>query len=182
MPMLFAADYPFLDVFWTMILFFLWMAWIWCLVLILSDVFRRDDLSGWGKAAWTIFIIVVPFLGVLVYLIAHGQDMGERNLRDSARYSPPAAAGRRRSPDRQGQGAPGQRHDQRGRVRPAQGEGAELTCVGPAPRSRTRVHTGSRTTASSVITTIATNVAGSFSSVSIGTARGPRVVIAMASR
>jgi Phospholipase_D-nuclease N-terminal/Short C-terminal domain len=75
-----AADYPFLDVFWTMILFFLWVAWIWTLVGVLSDVFRRNDLSGWGKAAWTLFVIVVPFLGVLIYLIAHGKEMGERSL------------------------------------------------------------------------------------------------------
>jgi hypothetical protein len=75
-----AADYPFMDVFWTMVLFFLWTAWIWTLVVILTDVFRRDDVSGWGKAAWTIFVFVLPFLGVLVYLIAHGKDMGERRL------------------------------------------------------------------------------------------------------
>ena len=75
-----AADYPFMDVFWSMVLFFLWVAWIWTLVVILTDVFRRDDLSGWGKAGWTIFMIVLPFLGVLVYLIAHGNDLGQRRL------------------------------------------------------------------------------------------------------
>ena len=73
-----AADYPFLDVFWTMIIFFAWVAWIWILILILSDVFRRRDTSGWGKAAWVVFLIVLPFLGVLVYLIANHDGMAER--------------------------------------------------------------------------------------------------------
>jgi hypothetical protein len=75
--MILAADYPFLDVFWTMLVFFCWVIWIWILVVVLSDVFRRHDLSGWGKAGWTLFTIVLPFLGVLIYLIAHGKDMGE---------------------------------------------------------------------------------------------------------
>jgi general stress protein CsbA len=79
--MVFAADYPFLDVFWTMILFFCWVAWIWLLILILSDVFRRD-LSGWAKAAWCVFLIVLPFLGALVYLIAEGKNLTERRVRD----------------------------------------------------------------------------------------------------
>lgn len=78
--MVLAADYPFLDIFWTMVIFFFWVAWIWTLVIILSDVFGRDDLSGWAKAAWTLFILVVPFLGVLVYLIAHGSELGERRV------------------------------------------------------------------------------------------------------
>ena len=78
--MVLAADYPFLDIFWTMVIFFFWVAWIWTLVIILSDVFGRDDLSGWAKAAWTLCILVVPFLGVLVYLIAHGSELGERRV------------------------------------------------------------------------------------------------------
>ena len=80
--MVLAADYPFLNIFWTMIIFFCWVAWIWVLVLILSDVFRRD-ISGWAKAAWVIFMIVLPFIGVLVYLIAHGSDMTERRVHDA---------------------------------------------------------------------------------------------------
>ena len=78
-----AADYPFLEIVWTMIIFFAWVAWIWTLVMVLSDVFRRDDLSGWGKGGWTLVLILVPFLGVLIYLIAHGQDMGERRLKET---------------------------------------------------------------------------------------------------
>ncbi len=76
--MVLAADYPFLDIFWTMIIFFAWVAWIWMLVLILTDVFRRRDISGWAKAAWTVFVIVVPFLAVLIYLIAQHDGMAER--------------------------------------------------------------------------------------------------------
>ena len=78
--MVIAADYPFLDVLWTMILFFAWVAWIWILVVILSDVFRRRDIGGWAKAAWIVFLIVLPFLGVLVYLIAQHDGMADRNL------------------------------------------------------------------------------------------------------
>jgi hypothetical protein len=77
-----AADYPFLDVLWSMIIFFVWVAWIWMMILILTDVFRRPDLSGWGKAGWTIFLIVLPFLGALIYLIAQGSGMAERRAQD----------------------------------------------------------------------------------------------------
>ena len=84
--MVFAADYPFLNIFWSMILFFTWIIWIWMMVVILSDVFRRRDMSGWGKAAWTVFLIVLPFLGALVYLIANHDGMAERNL-EQARAS-----------------------------------------------------------------------------------------------
>jgi hypothetical protein len=80
--MVLAADYPFLDVFWTMILFFSWVVWIWMMILILSDIFRRHDISGWAKAAWIVFMIILPFIGVLVYLIAHGKGMAERRVED----------------------------------------------------------------------------------------------------
>jgi hypothetical protein len=73
-----AADYPFLDVFWTMLVFFMWVIWIWILVTVLMDLFRRHDTSGWGKAAWTLFVIVLPFLGVFIYLITQGREMAER--------------------------------------------------------------------------------------------------------
>jgi hypothetical protein len=78
--MFLAADYPFLDILGTMLIFFAWVIWFWILIRVLVDVFRRHDLSGWGKAGWTLFMIVVPFLGVLIYLIAHGQDMGKRDV------------------------------------------------------------------------------------------------------
>ena len=77
--MVIAADYPFMDVLWSMIIFFVWVAWIWTLIMIISDLFRRHDTSGWAKAAWVAFLIIVPFLGVLVYLIANGHGMGQRS-------------------------------------------------------------------------------------------------------
>ena len=76
--MLFAADYPFLDLFWSMIIFFCWVAWIWMVIAIFSDIFRRHDASGAKKAIWCVFIILIPFLGALIYLIANGDGMGER--------------------------------------------------------------------------------------------------------
>jgi hypothetical protein len=81
--MIIAADYPFLDVLWTMILFFAWVAWIWIAVTVLTDVYRRHDLSGWSKAAWTILVIVLPFAGVLIYLVGHSKGMAERNVSDA---------------------------------------------------------------------------------------------------
>jgi hypothetical protein len=71
-------------VFWSMLWFFVFFIWIWMLIIVFSDIFRSDDLSGWGKALWTIFIIVVPYLGVFVYLIARGHKMQERSMRASA--------------------------------------------------------------------------------------------------
>ena len=79
--MLIAADYPFLDVLWTMIIFFAWLAWIWIAIAVFSDVFRRHDISGWGKAAWVVFVIILPFLGVLVYLIAQHDGIRERQAK-----------------------------------------------------------------------------------------------------
>jgi hypothetical protein len=73
---------PLLDLFWTMLWFFLFVAWIWLVITVIADIFRSDDLSGWGKAFWTIFVVLLPWLGILVYLIARGRSMGERNLRE----------------------------------------------------------------------------------------------------
>ena len=81
--MLIAADYPFLDVLWTIIVFFAWFAWIWIAVTCFIDIFRRDDIGGVHKAVWVVFIIVIPFLGVLVYLIAQHDGMRERQLQQS---------------------------------------------------------------------------------------------------
>jgi hypothetical protein len=78
-----ASDYPFLDVFWTMIIFFLWVIWIWFLIAILSDVFRRHDIGGGSKALWCVFIIFLPVLGALTYLIVNGQGMAQRNVSES---------------------------------------------------------------------------------------------------
>jgi hypothetical protein len=78
-----AADYPFLDVLWTMILFFCWVAWIWIAITIFIDIFRRDDIGGWHKAVWVVFVIILPFLGVLVYLIAQHDGMRERSAKQA---------------------------------------------------------------------------------------------------
>ena len=75
-----ASSYPFLDVFWTMMVFFLWILWLWILFTVFADIFRRNDLSGWGKAGWIIFTIVLPYLGVFIYLITQSKGMTERNL------------------------------------------------------------------------------------------------------
>src|SRR6516162_6671051 len=71
-------SYPLLDVFLTMLWFFLWVLWIFLVIWVLIDVFRNHKLSGWGKAGWTILIIFLPLIGVLIYLGVHGKDMRER--------------------------------------------------------------------------------------------------------
>jgi len=77
---MFAADYPFLDIVWTMIIFFTWVMWIWMMVYLFTDLFRRRDIGGFAKAAWAVFMIVLPFLGALVYLIAQHDGITQRNL------------------------------------------------------------------------------------------------------
>jgi len=80
--MVIAADYPLLDVIWTMFVFFGFVIWIWMLFAIFVDIFRRHDASGWVKAGWSALIIVLPLLGVLIYLIAQGKHMAERRAGD----------------------------------------------------------------------------------------------------
>jgi ABC-type multidrug transport system fused ATPase/permease subunit len=77
-------QYPILDFFLTMLYFFLFVIWIWLLITVFIDIFRSHDMGGWAKALWVIFIIVLPFLGVFVYLIARGGKMHERAARDAA--------------------------------------------------------------------------------------------------
>ena len=77
------AAYTFGQVMWSMFVFFAWILFFWLLFIVFGDLFRRHDISGWGKAAWTIFVIVLPFLGIFVYLIAEGKGMGERNVRQA---------------------------------------------------------------------------------------------------
>jgi hypothetical protein len=74
----FAADYPFIDVFWSMLIFFFWVIWIWILITVFVDLFRRHDISGWAKAAWMVFVIVLPYLGVFIYIVTQGGGMTER--------------------------------------------------------------------------------------------------------
>ena len=133
--MVLAADYPFLDIVGTMLIFFAWVIWFWILIRVLVDVFRRHDLSGWGKAGWTLFMIVLPFLGVLIYLIAHGKDMGQRDIEQAqankAQFDDyvrsTAGRRRRRGTDRAGQEPARQRRDHAGGVRLAEGQGALLS-------------------------------------------------------
>jgi Short C-terminal domain/Phospholipase_D-nuclease N-terminal len=77
-----AADYPFLDVMWTLIVVFAWVIWFWILITILADVFRRRDIGGGRKTLWVIFLIFVPFLGVLVYLLVNHDEMAARREKD----------------------------------------------------------------------------------------------------
>jgi hypothetical protein len=72
------AAYSFGDVMYSMLVFFLWILWFWLLFMVFGDLFSRHDIGGWGKAAWCIFVIIVPFLGTFIYLIANGHSMGER--------------------------------------------------------------------------------------------------------
>jgi predicted PurR-regulated permease PerM len=81
--MVFATSYPFLDILWTMIIFFAWVIFIWIAITVLIDLFRRHDLSGWVKALWCVVIIVLPFLGVLSYLILYHADMADRRIKDT---------------------------------------------------------------------------------------------------
>ncbi len=80
-----SSSYPLLNIFWTMLEFFLWVAWIWLLVYVYFDIFRSHDLSGWAKALWVIFVLIIPFIGVLVYLIVRGGDMHERSEQQAER-------------------------------------------------------------------------------------------------
>ena len=76
-----AYDYPILGLFWTILICFLWIAWIILVFRIFMDIFRDHDLGGWGKALWSIFVVLVPFVGVFVYLIARGHGMAARDVR-----------------------------------------------------------------------------------------------------
>jgi len=75
-----AYDYPILGLFWTMLMIFLWVAWLMLLFHVIFDIFRSDDLSGWGKAGWMLLVLVLPLLGVLIYLIARGDSMTQRQI------------------------------------------------------------------------------------------------------
>jgi Phospholipase_D-nuclease N-terminal/Short C-terminal domain len=79
-----ASSYPFLNIFWTIVIFFAWVAWIWIAVTVLIDIFRRRDLSGVAKALWVVFVIVLPFFGVLTYLLVYHDGMAERSGKEAA--------------------------------------------------------------------------------------------------
>ena len=81
--MLLAADYPFLEVLWTMLIFFAWVIWFWILITVFADLFRRDDIGGGAKVLWSIFVIVLPFLGVFIYLLTQNSGMVARKQADA---------------------------------------------------------------------------------------------------
>ena len=78
-----ATDYPLLEVFWTMLIFFSFVIWIWLLITVFGDIFRRHDIGGLGKAGWIIFVVILPYLGVFVYLIAEHRGMTERSVKQA---------------------------------------------------------------------------------------------------
>ena len=98
-----STNYPVLSIFWSILEFFLWVIWIWILIMIFIDIFRSHDLSGWAKALWFLFVLLIPLVGVLVYLIVRGGSMHERSVRQAqheadafySSYGRHAAAGRR---------------------------------------------------------------------------------------
>jgi hypothetical protein len=80
----FASSYPFLNILWSMLIFFAWVIFLWIAITVLIDVFRRHDLSGWGKAGWTILVVIIPWVGILIYLIVNHTGMAERRYKDAA--------------------------------------------------------------------------------------------------
>ena len=84
MTVLAATNYPFLDLLWDILIFFAWVIYIWIAITVLIDVFRRRDISGWAKAAWVIFVIVLPYIGVLAYLIFNHDGMADRSAKQAS--------------------------------------------------------------------------------------------------
>lgn len=80
--MVIATSYPFLNVFWDLLIFFAWVIFVWIAITAVIDVFRRHDLSGWGKAAWVVFIVILPWIGVLTYMIFNHTGMTERRINE----------------------------------------------------------------------------------------------------
>src|SRR5712692_4410622 len=80
-----SSSYPLLNIFWSMFEFFLWVIWIWILIWVFIDIFRSHDLSGWAKALWFLFVLIIPLVGVLVYLIVRGGSMQERAAQQAQR-------------------------------------------------------------------------------------------------
>jgi hypothetical protein len=81
--MIFATSYPFLNVLWDILIIFAWVIFIWIAITVLIDVFRRDDISGWRKALWVVFVVILPWIGVLAYLIVNSDGMAERRAQEN---------------------------------------------------------------------------------------------------
>ena len=114
MPLADSSGYPVLDLFWTIIEFFLWVIWIWVLIMIFIDIFRSHDLSGWGKALWFLFVLFIPLIGVLCYLIVRGGSMHDRSVRQARREADAfyASYGRHAAPEAANGGGAGSTADQ----------------------------------------------------------------------
>lgn len=84
MTLLAATSYPFLNILWDILIIFAWLIFLWIAITVLIDVFRRKDISGWAKAAWVIFVVLIPWIGVLVYLIVNHDGMADRQYREAA--------------------------------------------------------------------------------------------------
>lgn len=76
-------DYPLLNLFWTMLWFFLWVMWLFLLFKVITDIFRDHELSGWAKAGWLVLVLLLPYLGVFVYLVVRGRSMGKRDAKQA---------------------------------------------------------------------------------------------------
>ncbi len=143
---LLASSTPVLTAFWYMLIFFAFVIWIWLLITVFADIFRRHDTSGWAKALWVIFIIIFPYLGVLIYLIAEHQGMADRNVKQLQAQQAQAdeyiksVAGSTdpAETDREGQAAAGQRRDHAGRVRRPEEEGARVVELARGARPAVR--------------------------------------------
>ncbi len=92
MPLASSYSYPLLGAFWTILEIFLWVLWIWVLIYVFIDIFRSHDLSGWAKALWFLFVLFIPLIGVLVYLIARGDEMHERAVQQARQQDAEARA------------------------------------------------------------------------------------------
>ena len=92
MPLASSYSYPLLGAFWTILEIFLWVIWIWILIYVFIDIFRSRDLSGWGKALWFLFVLLIPLIGVLVYLIVRGGSMHERAVKEAQQQDQEARA------------------------------------------------------------------------------------------
>ena len=134
------ADYTFLDVFWSMLVFFVWVLWFILLFRVIIDIFSRHDIGGGGKVLWILFVILLPFLGVFVYLIAENDGMTQRAMAKAqaqqAQMDEYVRSDRRHRwghcrRDRQGEAAPRQRRHLAGRVRRDQGQSARVTLFEP---------------------------------------------------
>ena len=145
-----AADYPLLNVFLSILYVFLFVIWFWILISVIIDIFRSEDLGGWGKAFWTLFVIALPYLGVFIYLIVRGGGMQERRIADArasqeamAQYVRETASGTAASDNRpraaraSRRPARPRRADRRG-VRCAEGEAPRLIRSSPDPTAHGR--------------------------------------------